>query len=298
VEKIIAFIKKYTLLVAMTIGILGYKWVSFLLPYTPVLIFVMLLLTFTKLSFENLKPTLLHLWLLLIQIIGSVAVYYAIAPFNTVLAQGAMICVICPTATAAAVITGKLGGKVETAASYTLFINIAVAIAIPLLFPLMNGGKEITFGTLFFEISAKIVPLLILPFVIVLITNKFFPKVNKKIKSYSGAAFYLWAFCLVVAIAQVTDTFIKEKTGGVTVILLCVFSLLLCVLQFFFGKSIGSKYDDRIAGGQSLGQKNTILAVWLVYQCGFTPLAAMGAGSYILWQNLINSWQLYKRTKS
>jgi len=292
----IVFIKKYTLLIAMVIGILGYKWIYVLIPFTPLFIFAMLLLTFSKLSFKNLKPTLLHLWLLLIQIIGSIAVYYAVAPFNQVLAQGAMICVLCPTATAAAVVAGKLGGKIETVASYTLFVNIAVAVVAPLLFPLMNSGKETALGTI--EILAKIVPLLIFPFLIIVIINKFFPKINDKIKSYSGAAFYIWAFCLIIAISQVTKAFVEEKSGGVTEILLVVASLILCCLQFFFGKTIGSKYDNKIAGGQALGQKNTILAIWLVHQCGFAPLAAVGAGTYIIWQNIINSWQLYKKGKS
>ena len=296
----ISFIKKYTLLVAMIIGILGYKWFSVLvyyMPILPILIFAMLLLTFSKLSFSNLKPTLLHFWLLLIQIVGCVVVYYAIAPFNQVLAQGAMICVICPTATAAAVVTGKLGGKIETTASYTLFANVALAIVAPLLFPLMNGGEKLDFG-LFFDILRKIVPLLIFPFLIIIIINKFLPNTNEKIKSYSGAAFYIWAFCLIIAISQVVKAFVEEKSGGVTEILLVGCSLILCVLQFFFGKKIGSKYNDKVAGGQALGQKNTILAIWLVHQCGFAPLAAIGAGSYIVWQNIINSWQLYKKAKS
>jgi len=206
-----------------------------------------------------------------------------------------MICVICPTATAAAVVTGKLGGKIETVASYTLFINIAVAVVAPLIFPLMNGGADAALGMLSLKILTKIVPLLIFPFLIIIIIKNFLPKVNEKIKSYSGAAFYIWAFCLIIAISQVTKAFVEEKSGGITEILLVVCSLILCCLQFFFGKKIGSKYSDRIAGGQALGQKNTILAVWLVYQCGFAPLAAIGAGTYIIWQNIINSWQLYKK---
>lgn len=281
----------------MIIGILGYKYISVLMFLTPILIFAMLLLTFSKLSLSNIKLSWLHFWLLLIQIVGCIAVYYAIAPFNQVLAQGVMICVICPNATAAAVITGKLGGKIETVAAYTLFANIAVAVVAPLIFPLMNGGSEVAFITIFFKILLKIVPLLIFPFVIIIIINKFFPAINKKIRSYGGAAFYVWAFCLIIVIAQVTKSFVEEKSGGITEILLAVFSLIMCCLQFLLGKTIGSKYGERIAGGQALGQKNTILAIWLVHQCGFTPLAALGAGTYIFWQNIINSWQLYRKAK-
>lgn len=278
----------------MVIGILCYKWVAVLVPYTPILIFLMLLLTFSKLSFNNLKPSLLHFWLLLLQIIGSILVFYVIMPFNRILAQGAMICVICPTATAAAVVTGKLGGKIEVTASYTLYINIAVAIVAPLLFPLMNDGKQIVFSAFFIKVLSNIVPLLIFPFLIILIIEKFIPIVNEKIKNYSGVAFYIWAICLIIAISQVTKIFFEEKYSGFIGILLVTSSLVLCCIQFFVGKKFGYKYGDKIAGGQSLGQKNTILAIWLIYQFGFNPLAALSAGSYIIWQNLINSWQLYK----
>ena len=34
--------------------------------------------------------------------------------------EGAMVCLICPTATAAAVITGKLGGSASSLTTYTL----------------------------------------------------------------------------------------------------------------------------------------------------------------------------------
>ena len=48
--------------------------------------------------------------------------------------------------------------------------------------------------------------------------------------------------------------------------------------------------------GQALGQKNTVLAIWMAYTY-LNPLSSVGPGSYVLWQNLINSWQLWKKRK-
>ena len=45
-----------------------------------------------------------------------------------------MICFLCPTATAAPVITGMLGGSIERVATYTLASNIAVALLVPPVF--------------------------------------------------------------------------------------------------------------------------------------------------------------------
>lgn len=44
-----------------------------------------------------------------------------------ILAECAMLCLICPTAAAAGVITGKLGGSFSDTVSYVVLINISVA---------------------------------------------------------------------------------------------------------------------------------------------------------------------------
>lgn len=41
---------------------------------------------------------------------GAFLAYLLLYRFNKIVAEGVMVCIICPTATAAAVITSKLGG--------------------------------------------------------------------------------------------------------------------------------------------------------------------------------------------
>lgn len=76
---------------------------------TPVLIFLMLFVTFCRVRPREMRPSMLHVWLLVIQIAGCVAVYLALRPFDTVIAQGAMICILAPVAMAAVVIAGHAG---------------------------------------------------------------------------------------------------------------------------------------------------------------------------------------------
>ena len=64
-----------------------------------------------------------------------------------------------------------------------------------------------------------------------------------------------------------------------------------------FGKRIGSAYNDRISAGQALGQKNTVLAIWMAVTY-LNPLSSVGPGSYVVWQNIINSYQLWKKRKN
>jgi len=46
-----------------------------------------------------------------------------------------------------------------------------------------------------------------------------------------------------------------------------------------------------------LGQKNTVLAIWMAVTY-LNPLSSVGPGSYVVWQNIINSWQLWKKRKN
>jgi len=63
------------------------------------------------------------------------------------------------------------------------------------------------------------------------------------------------------------------------------------------GRMIGAKYGERIAAGQALGQKNTIFAIWMA-QTYLSPLVSIAPAAYVLWQNTINSYQIWKaRTK-
>ena len=269
------FLKNWTLPIAMLLGGIGYPLFIRLSLLTPALIFTMLLLTFCKVSPRDLRPKPLHLWLLLIQIFGAIAVYLLLFRFNKIVAEGAMVCIICPTATAAAVITSKLGGSAASLTTYTLIGNIGAAVAVPVLFPLIEVHAEISFLDSFLLILSK---------------------VFRTLLNYHELAFYLWAVSLAIVTAQTLSSLINDPADGFTEIMIAFAALVACCLQFFLGKTLGSLYNDRISGGQALGQKNTILAIWMAHTY-LNPLSSVGPGSYVLWQNIINSWQLWKKRK-
>ena len=71
---------------------------------------------------------------------------------------------------------------------------------------------------------------------------------------------------------------------------------LLCGGQFVVGRKIGRRYGDPVSGAQGLGQKNTILAIWMSLSY-LNPISSVGPAAYIAWQNTVNSLQLYFKTK-
>ena len=72
---------------------------------------------------------------------------------------------------------------------------------------------------------------------------------------------------------------------------LTLIALAVCLTQFGVGKLVGKHYGELIAGGQALGQKNTILGIWLA-QSYLVPSTSIALIAYIIWQNIVNSLQI------
>lgn len=292
---ILKILKDWTLPIAMALGALNYRWIGQLSFLTPYLIFTMLLITFSKISWQDIRFRPAHIWLLLIQLVGSAIVYFMIRPQNEVIAQGAMLCILAPTATAAAVITGMLGGNVGFLTAYLLFCNITVAIAAPVYFSYIGVHEEFSFLQSVWYICKQVFPLLIFPLFIAVALRKWMPKVHRLLICVPKLTFYLWAFALVI-VTGITVRFMMEQdeSNYQLFISLALISLLLCCVQFWVGRRIGRTYGDPVSSGQGLGQKNTILALWMA-QTYLHPLASLAPATYILWQNIINSYQLWRK---
>lgn len=292
----------------------------------PLLIFSMLFLTFCRIEPRDLKPHRWHWWLLLIQgglfsVLGLIIVLISrLSGSDThacqVLIESAMLCLICPTATAAAVVTRKLGGDVPGITTYTVLINILVAVVVPLIVPLIHPMAGMTFWEAFSLILAKVLPLLILPCFCAWLVRYMMPELHRKLLEWQDLPFNLWVVALTLAIAVTTKIIVRSEMSCVLLMSMSVVSLVCCIFQFRTGRYVGSRYRPHYAdgkalttnrhaieergrqvrkttAGQSLGQKNTVFAIWLGYTF-MTPETAIVGGLYSIWHNLFNSWQLYR----
>ena len=285
--------------IAMVIGISFYKQLAILAPAIPYLLAVMLFITYSRIILRDIRLKKFHYILLGIQYGGSILVYLLFFKFNTTLAQAAMICILAPTAASAPVITGILGGNISSIAAYSFISNLSIAILSPLFLALIGDASvgAITFGSSVIIIFKKVFPVLLLPFILAITISKVSPKLHNTIRKAKILSFYLWAIALTIVTSRVT-MFISIQGNASYKLKLAMagVALIICVLQFWFGRRIGKKYDSTIAGGQGLGQKNTILAIWLT-QTYLNPVASIGPGSYVLWQNIVNSYQLWHKER-
>jgi len=283
--------------ISITVGALFYKFFMALSFLTPYLIFGMLFFTYCALNLKQMRLSRLHIWLLLIQIPGSLIVFFILSPINITLAQGVMICVLAPTGTAAPVITGMLKGNVGSLTAYSLVSNMCVALAAPIIFSLVGSYQNLPFFESFMAISQRVFVLLFLPFALAMVLQKVIPRATAVIASYSSISFYLWSLALCVVTGRMVVFILNQNGSHATEVLIAAGALVVCAGQFLVGRALGKNYDDTIAGGQGLGQKNTILAIWMA-QMYLNPISSIGPGAYVLWQNLINSWQVWLHRKN
>lgn len=317
------FVRRQALFLSMLLGVLiGLLQVAGLWTWyapdwvLPSCIFLMLFFTFVRMNPLDLRFHKWHGVIFAFQLVVSMALYVAFRRVDIILAQGLFICVLMPSATAAPIIAGKLGGNILNLTAYTLFSNAITALLVPLLFPLVNPGVDLPFWASFVLIIKRIAPVLVGPFLSAWALRLLYQFYTKCTKHWFGSSsspslegvrgcllelpFILWTLTLVILMAKMTRD-LSVYDGSLAVLAaMFVGSLVMCMMQFGFGKWIGfrmpvvSPDETKITAGQALGQKNTTLAIWLAATY-LHPVSALAPAAYILWQNLFNSWQLAHR---
>ena len=327
------FLDRYALIIAMLIGAFGYRWFCHLDWLTSPLIFLMLFFTFCKINPLDLRLRRWHFVVLSVQLLLIALCFVAFSPIanhQSPIFQSIVLCFIMPTATAAPIIAGKLGGSIQNLTTFTLLSNFLTALIVPALFPLINPSADIAFWSAAWQILCRVAPLLILPFVSawgIRLCYEWWYKRRGEYRTFqlnatwASMPFYLWIVLLVVLMARIMHTLLTWEYSAATIITLCVGALVACLLQFVLGRWIGYRlpadshgkdFQDilinpaaanytlaeksRITAGQAFGQKNTALGIWMA-QMFLHPLAAIAPAAYILWQNLLNSYQLWKAGK-
>ena len=312
---IIRFFKNWTLAIAIALGAAVY----FIFAYTPILygigatisptlntilpitLFLVLFVTFCKVDYRKLKPVKWHFWSIVVQLLFvillllPVLVFHFSTPFS-ILFQGLIACAIGPGASAAAVVTQKLGGKLEEMTTFTFISNFVAAFTIPLCFPLIGQGVHIAFMDTFSKILYDVCVVLLMPILFAYVVKHYFHRFHRWIIGIKDLSYYLWALSLVIVSGTTVKNIVHAETTPLFLELMGFASLLLCIILFAVGRTVGRHFNSTIEFGQAQGQKNTVFAIWVAYSY-LNPIASIGPGCYVLWQNIINSVEIWAYRK-
>ena len=315
--KLLQFIKNWTLPISMSIGAVAYlvfyyvpalegasQWFApFFNSILPLFMFLILYVTFCKVDFKKLAPVKWHFWttacqlLLVISIVGAI-LFFHISGKELILLESVLACIISPCAAAAAVVTLKLGGNLEQMTTYTFLSNLLCALLIPVCFPLIEPASQMTFWGAFSLIMRKVCLVLVVPMLLALLTKSLplLHRFHQWLIHIPDLSFYLWGCSLMIVTGTTLKNIFHAGTSVLFLLLIGFSGLVLCLLQYAIGRYIGMFFGTSIESGPALGQKNTAFAIWIATTY-LHPLSTVGPGCYILWQNIINSIEIWKKGK-
>lgn len=322
-ERILNFLKEWTLPVAIAVGsvlYLVFYWVpqldaagDALAPVFdllfPLFVFLTLFVTFCKVDYHQLRPHRWHAGILLAQLL-LVAVNIAVilwlknsplasnpSPLTSpLLWEAVLTCIIGPSASAAPVVAGKLGGNINTMTTYTLISALFSAVLIPLVFPMLEPMAKVDFLSAFLIILQKVAIVLLLPLVLGWVVKHYMKGLQRRIVAMPNLSFYCWAISLAITTGITVKNIVHSEATLLLLLMIAVATFVLCFVQFGIGRGVGRKLGEEVNAGQALFQKNTALSIWVAYMY-LNPVASVGAGCYVLWQNIINSLEIYNYQK-
>jgi len=309
--KVIRFLKDWTLPVAMTVGTAAYLLFyyvpqldvagNFLGPVLdvlmPVMVFLTLLITFCKVDFHQMR---LHRWhlgvlaaqLLLVALNIGIIFYMEDDPQQKLLWEAVLTCIIGPSAAAAPVVVGKLGGNISTMTTYTLISAFLSALLIPVVFPLLEQTVHVDFLSALLIILEKVSMVLLLPLALGWLVQHYMEPLRQWVVAQPNLSFYSWAVSLSITTGITVKNIVHSQSSLLLLFLIAFATLLLCFVQFAIGRGVGRCLGEEVNAGQALFQKNTGLSIWVAYMY-LSPVASIGAGCYVLWQNIINSLEIW-----
>ena len=309
-KKFIRFLKDWTLPVSIAVGgacyllfccvpqldAVGDRLGEVVDAVFPWMVFSTLFSTFCRIDFHQMRPHRWHIGIIATQLVLTALNVWLImwteSGGSRFLYEALLTCIIGPAATAAPVVTAKIGGNINTMTAFVVLSSFVCALTIPAVFPLIERGAGLDFWSAFFIILQKLSVVLILPLVLGWCMQHFAKRLCAWIVSIPDLSFYLWAAQLSVT-SGVTVRNIVHSQGSLSLLLMiALLSLVLCFVLFVIGRCVGSRLGDEVNGGQASFQKNTALSIWVAYTY-LNPLSSVGAGCYVLWQNIINSIELW-----
>ena len=236
----------------------------------PLFMFLILFVTFCKVDFRQLRPVAWHGWVVLFQVLFiGVLMALMLMPSGEpptqakVLMEALLMCCISPCATAAAVVTQKLGGSLEQMTTYTFLSNFMTVLLAPLCFPLIEKGADITFLAAFTKILHEVFLVLVVPMLLAYIVKHHLKGLHRRIVAVRDLSYYLWACSLMIVTGTTVKNIVHAEVSVWLLTAIALLGLLICIVQFAVVRFIGHYFDHTQEAGQALGQKNTAFAIWV-----------------------------------
>jgi BASS family bile acid:Na+ symporter len=285
-------IRSISMIVAFLVGGLFHKQLAPLGAYLPASVALMLSITFLGIDVARLKPQRMHLWVLLgIQLIGMGFWGIARALGYPVLAESLFFCGIAPVAIAAPVIVNLLRGNVEFTTTALVLSQIVFGLVTPLLMPFVVQVEGFCYTELAAEVAMQLGTVLGIPALVAIVLRWVHPPCKAWPVRLRDVSLGIWIVNLTIIAGVGTQRVLEMDISWWNMLPLVLGSLLVCITGFVAGYRLGGRRLRRECS-QCLGQKNTILTLYIASQWYVHPLAYIGPAFYVFFHNIANALQI------
>lgn len=285
-------LRSICMVLAFVVGGLLHAELSPLAAYLPVGITLMLCITFIGLDTAQLRPTWMHLVLLaVLQLMGLGFWYAAVLAGYPVLAESLYYCAAAPVASAAPVIVNLLRGNTAFITTAMVLSQAMFGLVTPVLLPFVVDAPELGYVDFLLLVLYQISLALGAPAGISFLLRICYPPCKAwapKLRDYSLA---IWIINLTIVSAAGTHRLVQMNYSFHDIWPIALGAMTICALGFFGGYWLGYPRLKRECS-QALGQKNTILTLYIANQNYATPLAYIGPVFYVFFHNVANAIQL------
>ncbi len=258
----------------------------------PVGIAFMLSITFIGIDTKRLRPRWMHLWLLLaIEAIGLGSWALACACGKPVLAESLYYCGAAPVAAAIPIIVNLLRGDLEFATTAMLLSQAVFAVLTPFILPFVVHESGMGYGEFMGVVAGQIASVMLAPAVIALVLRWLYPPCKGWAPKLADVSLGAWCINLTIISASGTQRILEMGYSWQQMVPMAAGALCICVFGFVAGYWLGYPKLKRECS-QALGQKNTVLTLYIAGQPYATPLAYIGPVFYVFFHNMANAIQL------
>ncbi|MBP3500174.1 MAG: hypothetical protein J6J97_08815 [Akkermansia sp.] len=285
-------LRSICMIVAFLVGGLFHKQLSPLGVWLPASVALMLSITFIGIETARLKPQRMHIWVLLaIQLIG--VGFWGIVRLlgYPVLAESLFFCGIAPVAIAAPVIVNLLKGNVEFTTTALVLSQIIFGLLTPLLMPFVVQVEGFCYSELAIEVALQLGTVLGIPAIIAIIMRLVYPPCKAWTAKLRDVSLGIWIANLTIIAGVGTQRVLEMDISWLDMLPLVLGSLVVCITGFVAGYRLGGRELKRECS-QCLGQKNTILTLYVASQWYVHPLAYIGPAFYVFFHNIANALQI------
>lgn len=285
-------LRSILLVLAFLVGGVFHETLSQWNGWLPIGIALMLSISFIGVDVAKLRPHRLHLLIVFaIEVVGLGSFALARLSGHPVLAESLYYCGCAPVAAAAPVIVHLLRGKVEFITMAMLISHAVFAVLTPFVLPLVVHDPQLGYTEFMLLVAKQMASILAAPALISVVLRVIYPPCKAWSAKLGDVSLGIWIFNLTIISAGGIHRLLLLHVSVAEMLPMALGAVLICAFGFLAGYRLGYPEYKRECS-QALGQKNTILTLYIASQPYASPLAYLGPVCYVFCHNIANAVQL------